>query len=210
MTTSRRHQRSLRPLLAGGDRRSIARSNRARALVLARPERVAEVAALAKDADWLVSLRAMDLLEKLVHTHPDWIEPHRGLFIGPLADSDQWEMHLQIVRALPWLTWSRGERHRAVAILRRDLEHPQTFVKAWALDSLARLAEYDATLMPVVRRQLTAFARSGSHALAARARNIRRRLPAGIVKGEVCAIRRQLPGDRFTAWDSSTARSGTP
>jgi hypothetical protein len=143
------------------------------ALVLAQPERVAEVAALAEDTDWLVSLRAMDLLEKLVHDHADWVQPHRGLFIGPLADSDKWEMLLQIDRALPFLQWTPDERKRAVAILRRDLEHPQTFVKAWALDSLARFAQNDSRLMPLVRRQLDTFANSGSNALAARARAIR-------------------------------------
>lgn len=80
---------SLRPLLAGGDRRSIAGSNRVLALILASPERVAEVAALALDADWLVSMRALDLLEKLVHDHAQWVQPHRAVFIGPIADSDK-------------------------------------------------------------------------------------------------------------------------
>jgi len=168
--------RSLRRLLAGGDRRSIAGSNRVLALVLATPERVADVAALATDPDWLVSMRALDLLEKLVHDHAEWVQPHRAVFVGPLADSDTWERRLQIVRALPFLKWTRSERRRVLAILRRDLTHPQLFVKAWALDSLARFAEDDRTLMPVVRQHLAAFARSGRPALAARAREIRSRL----------------------------------
>ena len=162
---------SLRRLLAGGDRRSIAGSNRALALVLAAPERVADVAALTTDADWLVSLRALDLLEKLVRDHAQWVQPHRALFIGPLAASDKWEVHLQIVRALPFLTWTRGERRRVLVMLCRDLEHPQLFVRAWALDSLARFAEDDERLMPVVRRHLAKFARSGArHWRRARAR----------------------------------------
>lgn len=80
---------SLRSLLAGGDRRSIAGSNRALALVRATPERVAEVAALATDTDWLVSMRALDLLEKLVHDQSELVQPYRGVFIGPLANSDR-------------------------------------------------------------------------------------------------------------------------
>jgi len=54
---------SLRRRLAGGDRRSIAGSARALGIVRAAPERVALVAALTADADWLVSMRALDLLE---------------------------------------------------------------------------------------------------------------------------------------------------
>jgi hypothetical protein len=167
-----RPAQSLRALLAGGDRRSLARSERARALIVGSPHRVAELAALANDGDWLVALRALDLLEKLAHDHPDWVAPHRELFIGPLADSDQWEMRLQVVRALPCFQWTGRARRRALRILRRDLEHPRLFVRAWALDSLARFADADRSLRPVVRRHLQAFARSGKPALMARARNI--------------------------------------
>jgi hypothetical protein len=121
-------------------------------------------------------MRAVDLLEKLSYEHPDWIEPYKRLFIGDLADSDKWEIRLQIVRALPLFNWSRSERRRVVEILRRDIKHPQTFVKAWALDSLATFAATDATLMPVVRRWLARFERSGRKALATRAKHVRRQL----------------------------------
>jgi hypothetical protein len=167
---------SLRAMLTGGDRRSIAGSRRAHALVLKAPARVAELAALAEEREWLVAMRAMDLLEKLAHQHPDWVQPHRRLFIGPLADSEKWEIRLQIVRALPLLSWTARERRRVIEILRRDLEHPQKFVRAWALDSLATFAVEDRRLVPDVLRSLDAFERSRSKALSARARQIRARL----------------------------------
>lgn len=68
---------SLRSFLLGGDRRSLARSGRALALVWAKPERVAELVALTSDEDWLVSQRALDLLEKLAREQPALIEPHK-------------------------------------------------------------------------------------------------------------------------------------
>ena len=165
----------LRPLLAGGDRRSSARSPRALALVVEHPSRIGELAALTADEDWLVSMRALDLLEKLARTHPERVEPHKHLFIGPLADSDQWEIRLQIVRALPLFSWSGAAERRAIAILTRDVDFPQTFVRAWALDSLSIFAEQKASLVPAVRRALKAFEASGSKALAARARHVRAR-----------------------------------
>lgn len=173
---SRANARGLvRSLLAGGDRRSAAGSAGARALVEEEPRRVSELAALVEDGDWLVSMRAMDLLEKLAHAHPDWVQPHRRLFIGPLADSDKWEIRLQVVRALPLLTWTPRERKRAIEVLRRDIEHPQKFVRAWALDGLATFALRDRTLLPVVVRAVEACERSGSKALQARARHVRER-----------------------------------
>src|SRR6476469_2150128 len=111
-------------LLAGGDRPSIARSAQAMELVRSAPERVTEVAALAEDEDPLVSQRALDLLEKLAHDRPEWVAPHKSLFIGPLADSDRWEVRLQIVRALPLFQWTKAERSRVLEILRRDVGHP--------------------------------------------------------------------------------------
>jgi hypothetical protein len=137
---------------------------------------VADVAALARDEDPLVSQRALDLLEKLAQDQPEWIEPYKRLFIGALADSDRWEVRLQIVRALPLFRWKSTERSRVLAVLRRDVRHPQKFVRAWALDSLGTLAQKDPTLRPFVLRHLRGFERSGSKALAARARHVRERL----------------------------------
>jgi HEAT repeat protein len=172
----------LRGFLVGGDRRSIARSGRALEAVRAEPERIAELVELTEDGDWLVTQRAMDLLEKLAHERLEWIEPYRKVFLGPLADSDKWEIRLQIVRALPLFQWKGAQRRRAVAILLRDVDHPQTFVRAWALDGLARFALTDPRLLPDVMRHLRRFERSGSKALMARARRIREDLRA--VRGQ--------------------------
>ena len=166
----------LRSLLTGGDRRSIANSNRARALIEKDPSRVEQLAVLTNDDDWLVSQRALDLMEKFADDHPDWIEPHKKIFIGPLAQSDKWEIRLQIVRALPMFTWSQSETLRAEQILRQNLDFPQTFVRAWALDSLATFCERNKKLAPIVRQYLQKFERSESKALQARARKIRARL----------------------------------
>jgi hypothetical protein len=166
----------LRRLLTGGDRRSIAQSDRVRALVEKNPERVEELAGLTDDQDWLVSQRAFDLLEKIAHDHVDWIEPHKAIFLGPAAGSDKWEIRLQIVRALPLFNWAAKDLVRVKAILLENVVYPQTFVRAWALDSLATFALKDAQLVPIVQRHLELFDSSDSKALQARARKIRERL----------------------------------
>jgi hypothetical protein len=166
----------VRSLLTGGDRRSIADSNRVRALVESDVSLVDELAALTADEDWLVAQRALDLMEKIAHDHPEWIEPHKKIFIGPLAQSDKWEIRLQIVRALPLFRWSPAQTKRVEEILVEGVSFPQTFVRAWALDSLATFAEKNARLMPLVQRCLLEFERSSSKALQARARKISERL----------------------------------
>src|SRR5438552_6455597 len=167
---------AIRALLSGGDRRGIAKSNRAREEIERNPALVTELAALTDDPDWLVTQRALDLMEKVARDHPARIEPHKTIFIGPLAQSDKWEIRLQIVRALPLFRWTPAQARRVEAILLENVAFPQTFVRAWALDSLATLSERRAKLTPLVERHLREFERSPSKALQARARNIRARL----------------------------------
>ena len=165
-------------MLSGGDRRSIAQSNRVRRMIESKPALVGRLASLTDDEDWLVAQRALDLMEKLAHEHPEWIEPHKKIFTGPLSSSDKWEIRLQIVRALPLFRWSSAEMRRVEKILIENLDFPQTFVRAWALDSLATIADRRRKLAPIVRRYLSEFERSPSKALQARARNIRARATA--------------------------------
>ena len=165
-------------LLSGGDRRSIADSDRVRALIARRPARLKELAALTTHDDWLVTQRALDLLEKIAHEHPEWVEPYKKVFIGPLAGSDKWEIRLQVVRALPLFRWTAAQRRRAEAILLDNIAFPQTFVRAWALDSLTTFAERNKKLIPTVLQTIEAFEQSEKKALQARARAIRARLAA--------------------------------
>lgn len=166
---------TLRRLLDGQDARSLAQSAAARRLIEDRPARVADLVALAGHANWVVAMRAIDLLEKLARAHPAWVQPHRAVFLRAAA-SDQWLIRLQVVRALPLLKWSPTQRAAAIRILRANVDFPQTFVRAWSLDGLATFAMTDPSLRPIVTRALTRFERSGSAALRARAKHIRARL----------------------------------
>lgn len=168
--------RQFRELLSGGDRRSIADSQRVRTLIERRPARLQALAALIGDPDALVVQRALDLLEKFAHEHPQWVEPYKNVFLGPLAESDRWEIRLQIVRALPRFRWTRTQARRVEEILISNIAFPQTFVRAWALDSLATLSLRSVRLAPLVMQRLAEFEQSSSKALQARARAIRERL----------------------------------
>ena len=64
---------------------------------------------------------------------------------------------------------------RVETILLQNIVFPQTFVRAWALDSLATFAAKQTRLAPVVERHLHEFETSSSKALRARARHIRAR-----------------------------------
>jgi hypothetical protein len=121
------------------------------------------------------------------------VQRFKHVFVGALADHAQWEVRLQIVRTLPLLAWTPKQRVRVIEILRRDVDHPQTFVRAWALDGLATLAANAPELLPEVERALAAFETSGKQALATRARHIRERLALTQVRAKA---RRGTRSDR--------------
>lgn len=156
----------------------------------AQPSRVHEVAALCKDRDPLVAMRAYDLLEKLAHDNPAWVSPVKRVFLDAPDDAG-WEVRLQVVRALPLFEWTAGERARVIATLERDARHPRMFVRAWAADGLARLARVAPEVAPRLDRVLAELESSGAKSLLARARAIRRAraapagavAPAGAAKG---------------------------
>ncbi len=179
-------------MLDGRDSRTLAQSTAARRLIEERPARIAALATLAGHANWVVAMRAIDLLEKLARDHADWVQPHRAVFLRAAA-SDQWLIHLQVVRALPLLHWTPRERAEAIRILTHDVRHPQLFVRAWALDSLAIFAERQPDLRARVKRELVSFEKSSSAALRARARHIRARIErTGPLQSRARGVARRL------------------
>ncbi|HLK15980.1 MAG TPA: hypothetical protein VKT78_14335 [Fimbriimonadaceae bacterium] len=166
---------TLRDLLTGGDRRSIARASEA--LDIARQDQAAvdELARLTAGPDPLVAERALDVLEKLVHERPEWLQPHRQVFVDLLAHP-HWECRLQCVRAIPALTWTQQERSAVVERLREAIDDSQKFVSCWALDGYARLADNDPIKRKEIDRRLTEFLGSGVPSMRARARAIAKRL----------------------------------
>ncbi len=111
-----------RDLLSGGDRRSIADSQRVRALIEQRPSRIKTLAALTANEDWLVSQRALTC----------WKAGARASRMGRAVQKGVHRL----------FRWTAAESKRMERILLENVTFPQTFVRAWALDSLATLSEW--------------------------------------------------------------------
>jgi HEAT repeat protein len=165
----------LRDLLTGGDRRSVAQAEEA--LAIARQDRKAvnELARLTTDPDPLVASRSLDVLEKLVHEVPEWVEPHRMVFLHNV-DHEYWEARLQCARAIPLLNWNPNERIKLIKSLRQRIDDDQKFVRCWALDSFAQLVGDDTDLREELDRHLASFLNSGVPSMVARARAIVKRM----------------------------------
>lgn len=127
-------------LLTDPDRKSLAGSEAVREACRADLSLVGELVGCLEAGDDLVQMRALDLLEKLAREERDWVEPFRGVFLEGWHESGIWENRLQVMRAVGLFDWSGEELERVLAILRLGLRDEQKFVRAWAMDSFARVA----------------------------------------------------------------------
>jgi hypothetical protein len=126
--------------------------------------------------DPLVSMRALNLLERLTRQHPGRRTRYRNVLIGPLAESEDWEIRLRVVRLLPLFDWKPDELTRVHSILRQGARHRQRTVWTSALESLAAMAMKDPGLLGTVRRHLHEIASSAKGPDLVRIRAIRTRL----------------------------------
>ena len=87
-----------------------------------------------KGADWMVCMRALDLLEKRAHEHAEWVARHRDVFLGV----NKWEVASADRSGAPALRLEASGA-RARGEYPRSRSRPSAEVRApWALDSLAR------------------------------------------------------------------------
>jgi len=164
--------------LAGGDRRSIGRSNSVVREVLARPIlfRVL-VAGLAVD-DPVVRMRAADALEKVSLRRPELLRPHKKILLEISGRAAQQEVRWHMALLLSRMNLSAKHRVVAVDILFDYLRDKSSIVKTCAMQGLAGLAAQDAALKAKVLPLLKELTDVGTPAMRARGR----KLLAGLVE----------------------------
>ncbi|MBE7552122.1 MAG: hypothetical protein HS126_13720 [Anaerolineales bacterium] len=162
--------------LAGGDRRSIGRSDEVVAEVLADPAQFPLVFEGLLDNDPLIRMRAADAVEKITARHPDYLQPHKNQLIEQAARINQQEVRWHVAQMLPRLEWSEAERIQVVEILLAYLNDASRIVKTFAMQALADLAEQDDRLRPQVIPLLEELTQTGSPAMQSRGRKLLRQL----------------------------------
>lgn len=116
-------------------------------------------------------LRARDL-ERASRSDPSLLDPNELLW---LMKDRVWSVRMHVARMLPRVAWSSGDYEAVLDFLFEQASDDNTFVRAWAVDSLAVLAVDDDAIRPRVLALLD-LALAGKPALRVRAREGLRRL----------------------------------
>jgi hypothetical protein len=163
--------------LAGGDRRSIGRSNAVVRRVLSDRSALAAIIAELSSEDAVVRMRCADVAEKVSAVHPGWLQPHKKHLLALAARVEQQELRWHLAQMLPRLTLTARERHRATELLYAYLNDGSRIVKACVMEALACFAQNDARLHAQLISLFAGFRRTESPAVQARARKLLARLP---------------------------------
>ncbi len=166
--------------LAGGDRRSIGRSNEIVASVLADPRLFDELFAGMLAPDPLVRMRSADAVEKITRTRPSDLQRHKRTLVTRIAQTDQAELRWHVAQMLPRLDLRPRELRRVLDILWLYLRSNSRIVATTAMQALAELAQRHARLRPGVVSVLQQCIAAGSPAMKARGR----KLLAGIERAD--------------------------
>ena len=158
--------------LAGGDRRSIGRSNEVAAPVLARPALFRPLFGGLSSDDPVLRMRAADAIEKITLPRPDLLKPFKKKLFEIAGSADQQEVRWHMALLLPRLELNPRERALALDILFDYLRDRSSIVKTFAMQALADLATQDAALKSNILPLLEELTAMGTPAMRARGRKL--------------------------------------
>jgi hypothetical protein len=159
-------------LLAGGDRRTIGRSDQVAAIVSKDPALFPELIAGLWSEYPLVRMRAADAAEKVTRKNRHLLLPYKKDLLGLMNEAEPQELRWHLAAMVPRLPLSAKERQAAISSLESYLEDRSSIVKTSALQGLADLAEDDPNLRSSVTEILRGATRNGTPAMKARSRKL--------------------------------------
>ena len=158
--------------LAGGDRRSIGRSNEIAEEVLKRPVRIGELFSGLSHFDAVVRMRAADALEKVSVRRPELLQPYRLKLLAIAGSSEQQEVRWHAALMIPRLKLTVKDRAVAVDILFDYLRDRSSIVKTCAMRGLANLVCLEHSLAARILPRLEELTQTGTPAMRAQGRKL--------------------------------------
>jgi len=159
-------------MLAEGDRKQIGRSGEIATIIVETPPLLEDLLNCLMDGDETVRAHGTHALMQVGIRHPELIEPFSGLILDKIAGLEQWEVQQQVLKILPKMKLSSGNRAIAIDHARRQLNHKAAFVRTDALQALADFSKSDPSLKKEVRAVLENASENGAKSMQARARRL--------------------------------------
>ena len=159
--------------LAGGDLRSIGRSDEVARKVLEEPELFGGVFDGITHSDPVIRARSADAVEKNTKSRPDLLAPFKKRLLTEIAAISQQEVRWHVAQMIPRLPLSSRERNMVVQTLSLWVDSEKSrIVRTFSLQALADLAKDDPAIKKVVKEKLEDAVKNGAPSMIARARKL--------------------------------------
>jgi hypothetical protein len=165
-------RKNILPLLVGGDRRTIGRSNLVTEMVSRDPALFPNLIAGLWSADRLVRMRAADATEKVTRKRRELLQPYKKKLLGLMSEAKEQELRWHLAVIVPRLPLNANERRLATSWLNSYLDDRSSIVRTCALQGLTEFALHDRSLRAKVLEVLREAARKGTPAMKARSRKL--------------------------------------
>lgn len=159
-------------MLKGGDRRSIGRASDVVGRILKEPDLFdLLISGMCLD-DPILRMRCADAAEKITAIHPEYLLPHKNVFLTALAKVDQAEVRWHVAPMLARLPLSDIEQKEVAGILTVYLKDRSSIVKTASIQALFDLAMRNHSLLPLALRHIKEVVVLGTPAMQARSRKL--------------------------------------
>lgn len=158
--------------LAGGNRRSIGRSNEVVIDVLDNPALFSEVFKRILSDDPLIRMRSADAVEKITAKRPQYLQDYKRTLIYKVAKIDQQEVRWHVAQMLSRLALTKTESEVVVEILMNYLLDKSGIVRTFSMQALADIAAKQKSLRPQIVRLLKMLTKRGTPAMQSRGRKL--------------------------------------
>jgi len=158
--------------LAGGNRRSIGKSNEVAREISRSPRLFASAFEAMLRDDCVLRMRAADAIEKAAAMRPELLQPFKAKLLREVSAIKQQEVRWHVAQMLPRLRLTARERDYATAILFDYLEDKSSIVRTFAMQALGELAMQDRRLRSGVIPLLERLTEGGTPAMRSRGREL--------------------------------------
>ena len=163
--------------LAGGDLRSIGRTEEVVQDIMQDPSLFGAVFEGITHANPIIRMRAADAIEKVSAKYPDYLAPFKDHVLGVLSKIEQQEVQWHVAQLLSYLALTTEEQKKAVTLLEHFLDSSQShIVKVNAMQTLAELAVKNPMLKQRVLMRIHALINTGIPSLISRGKTVLRLL----------------------------------
>ncbi|MEM6461352.1 MAG: hypothetical protein AAF724_05495 [Pseudomonadota bacterium] len=166
----------LRDRLSEGDRRVVGAASAVADEVRQNGHLLPVLIELLEDEDTAVVAHAAHALMQISTAEPALFDAHVMRLLGLLADPKQWEIGEQLPKILSRATLTSEQADRLARVLAANVENKSNIVAACSLQGFVDLALDGRIERSMAEQMLDAALGSDRKALAARARQLRKRL----------------------------------